>query len=97
MDRRGPDFFFVAEAAARPELIIDGKPGSEMRKLSGGDLWYGAAHIEPVGELHSFYYVINGAKVGGSEPAGAQRMVVCAARRSGGQAVAENRAYQQDL
>jgi enterochelin esterase-like enzyme len=63
---RGADFFFVTEAGARPELIIDGKPGAEMRKLAGGDVWYGTAHIEPVGELHSFHYIVNGAKLGGS-------------------------------
>jgi enterochelin esterase-like enzyme len=63
---RGADFFFVTEAAARPELIIDGAAGPEMRSLPGRDLWYGTAHIEPVGELHTFHYVVNGAKVGGS-------------------------------
>jgi len=61
----GPDFFFAIEAAAKPTLVIDGNPGSQMQSLSGTSLWYGSAHIEPVGRLHSFSYVINGAKFGG--------------------------------
>ena len=29
-------------------------------------LWYAVAHIEPVGKLHQFHYVVNGANFGGS-------------------------------
>ena len=29
-----------------------------MQNVSGSDLWYAAARIEPVGKLHSFYYLI---------------------------------------
>ncbi len=36
-----------------------------MQQLAGSDLWYAAAHIEPVGRLHSFHYLVNGAKFGG--------------------------------
>ena len=63
---RGPDFFFSTEASAKPELFIDGKPGPVMQSLSGSALWYAAAHIEPVGKLHSFHYLVQGAKFGGS-------------------------------
>ena len=62
---RGADFFFAAEAASQPALFIDEAAGLPMRSLAGSDLWYGVAHIEPVGTLHSFYYMISGAKVGG--------------------------------
>ena len=36
-----------------------------MQHLASSDLWYAAAHIEPVGRLHSFHYVVNGANFGG--------------------------------
>lgn len=62
---RGPDFFFAAEATSQPALFIDGVAGPQMRSLAGSDLWYAMAHIEPVGTLHSFYYMIGGAKLGG--------------------------------
>ena len=29
------------------------------------DLWYAAAHIEHLGKLHSFHYMVNGANFGG--------------------------------
>jgi enterochelin esterase family protein len=62
---RGPDFFFATEAPSKPALFIDGASGPQMQNLTGSDLWYTPARIEPVGRLHSFYYFINGAKFGG--------------------------------
>ena len=62
---RGPEFFFATEAAAKPELFIDGAAGPAMQNISGSDLWYATAHIEPVGRLHSYYYVVSGAHFGG--------------------------------
>lgn len=62
---QGPDFFFVTQAAAKPDLIIDEAPGPQMRQLPGSDFWYTAARIEPVGRLHAFHYVVNGANFGG--------------------------------
>jgi enterochelin esterase-like enzyme len=62
---RGPDFFFTIQAPSQPTLFIDGAHGPQMRNLSGSELWYAPAHIEPVGKLHSFYYFINDAKFGG--------------------------------
>jgi enterochelin esterase family protein len=62
---QGPEFFFATEAAAKPELFIDGVAGPEMRDISGSGLWYAAVHIEPVGRLHAFYYVVGGAHFGG--------------------------------
>ena len=62
---RGPDFFFATEAPSKPQLVIDGASGPQMQNLSGSDLWYTPAHIEPVGRLHSFYYLMQGTKFGG--------------------------------
>jgi enterochelin esterase-like enzyme len=61
----GSDFFFAIEAASKPSLFVDGASGPQMQNLSGSDLWYASAHIEPVGRLHSFNYMMNGAKFGG--------------------------------
>ena len=63
----GPEFFFATEAAAKPELFIDGEAGPPLQNLSGSDLWYAAAHIEPMGSLHSYYYVVGGAHFGGRQ------------------------------
>jgi enterochelin esterase-like enzyme len=62
---RGPDFFFAVETQAQPALVIDQAPGPPMQHLAGSDQWYAAAHIEPVGRLHSFHYMINGTAFGG--------------------------------
>lgn len=61
----GSDFFFATQASSKPSLLIDDATGPQMQALGGSDLWYAAAHIEPVGKLHSFHYVVNGAAFGG--------------------------------
>jgi enterochelin esterase-like enzyme len=61
----GADFFFAISATSKPSLFIDGAAGPLMPSLAGTELWYASARIEPVGKLHSFYYLINGAKFGG--------------------------------
>jgi enterochelin esterase family protein len=63
---RGPDFFFATEAPSKPDLVIDLAAGPKMQPLAGSDLWYASARVEPVGKLHSFYYLIDGTKFGGS-------------------------------
>lgn len=63
---RGPDFFFVTEAASRPALVIDDSPGPRMQSLKGTNLWYGVALIEQPGALHAFHYVLEGRDFGGS-------------------------------
>jgi enterochelin esterase-like enzyme len=63
---RGPDFFFAVEAASEPTLFIDGAPGPPMHHLADSTLWYATAHIEQLGTVHSFHYLLNGAKFGGS-------------------------------
>ena len=62
---RGPEFFFATDASAKPELFIDGASGPPMQNIPGSDIWYATAHIEPVGRLHAFYYLVGGAKFGG--------------------------------
>ena len=62
---RGPDFFFDLEAASQPSLVVDGAPGAPMQHRGGSDLWYASAHIETVGRLHSFHYVVQGKPFGG--------------------------------
>ena len=61
----GSDFFFATQAPSQPSLVIDEAPGPAMQHLAGSDLWYAAARIEPMGRLHSFHYMINGAAFGG--------------------------------
>jgi len=61
----GPDFFFATQASSQPSLLIDHAPGPQMQPLAGSDLWYAAAHVEPIGRLHAFHYMINGAPFGG--------------------------------
>ena len=63
---RGPDFFFATEADSEPALFIDEKAGPKMQELTGSNLWYAVAHIEPLGKAHSFYYMVDGKKFGGS-------------------------------
>ena len=62
----GPDFFFAIDAASQPALRIDDKPGPAMRNIPGSTIWYAVAHVEPVGKLHSFDYLVSGEKFGGS-------------------------------
>lgn len=61
----GHDFFFAVQGQPGPQLLIDGSPGPQMQQLSRSDLSYTAARIEQLGKLHSFYYMVNGAKFGG--------------------------------
>lgn len=61
----GPDFFFAVQAASQPSLVIDGNPGPQMQHIDGSSLWYAVAHIESVARLHSFHYLVDGAKFGG--------------------------------
>ena len=62
---RGPEFFFALDATAKPQLMIDGDAGPSMQQLTGSNLWFAAARIEQLGRLHSFHYIISGAKFGG--------------------------------
>ena len=61
----GPEFFFAVESASTPALMIDNAAGPPMTQIPGTQLWYAAAHIEPVSRLHEFHYLVDGAKFGG--------------------------------
>jgi enterochelin esterase-like enzyme len=63
---RGSDFFFAVQATtSKPTLFIDDSPGPLMQQLNKSDIWYGSAHVEPLGKLHSFHYLVDGQKFGG--------------------------------
>ena len=62
---RGSEFFFAVEAATQPLLVIDDGQPSPLDAIAGSQLWCGTAHVEPVGRLHQFHYVVAGAKFGG--------------------------------
>ena len=68
----GSEFFFAVEAATAPMVIVDAnmttamQPVPEADSVSAPDLWYAAAHIDQVGRAHQFYYLVDGAKFGGS-------------------------------
>jgi enterochelin esterase-like enzyme len=62
---RGTEFFFAIDSPSQPSLLIDGAPGTQLRKLTRSSIWYTPAHIEPVGRLHSFHYLMDGKRFGG--------------------------------
>jgi enterochelin esterase family protein len=62
---RGQEFFFAVEAPSASSLVIDEGVGQPMEALAGSDLWFAAAHIDAVGRLHQFHYVLNSANFGG--------------------------------
>jgi enterochelin esterase-like enzyme len=62
---RGPDFFFAIQTSSKPTLLIDDAPGPQMHQLGKSDLWHASARIEQLGKLHSFHYLVDGAKFGG--------------------------------
>ena len=62
---RGPDFFFAMQSSSAPILFIDNAPGPQTQHIADSDLWFAIARIEPLGQLHSFHYTVNGAKFGG--------------------------------
>ncbi len=61
----GADFFFAVRADTQPWLVVDARAGVPMRQIARSYVWYATAHVEPVGKLHSFYYVVNKTKFGG--------------------------------
>jgi enterochelin esterase family protein len=61
----GSDFFFAINATSAPSLVIDESAAEPMEQISGSNLWYAPTHVEPVGHMHQFHYVIGGAPFGG--------------------------------
>ena len=63
---RGGDFFFAIDSEQQPTLRIDGANQAAMQRVSGANTWYAVAHVEPVGVLHTFDYLVDGKAFGGS-------------------------------
>ncbi|HLX86423.1 MAG TPA: alpha/beta hydrolase-fold protein [Terriglobales bacterium] len=61
-------FFFAitTPASSKPALMIDGTAGPEMQQIPNSSLWYASAEVSKLGAIHSFYYVVQGKRVGGS-------------------------------
>jgi enterochelin esterase-like enzyme len=62
----GKDFFFAVRAATEPSLVIDDASPAQMKQISGTDIWYAVAAIEPIAHAHVFHYVVKGERFGGS-------------------------------
>lgn len=58
--------FFVIEAASKPLLMIDGVIGPELHPLVGTALWYAVAEVPKQGATHSFFYLKDGKRFGGT-------------------------------
>jgi enterochelin esterase-like enzyme len=58
--------FFAIEAPAKPALVIDGAPGPELHPLPDTALWYSVAELPRQGAVHSFYYLKEGKRFGGT-------------------------------
>ena len=61
----GVDFVFAFESATKPEIYVDGQPSGPMTRVEKSDLWFHAAKLE-TGTVHGFYYMVDGARTGGS-------------------------------
>jgi enterochelin esterase-like enzyme len=59
-------FLFVIETPSRPTLMIDGATGPEPHALPNTELWYSVAELTKRGAVHSFFYVIEGKRFGGT-------------------------------
>jgi hypothetical protein len=61
----GPDFIWAVESEARPEIYIDDRAGGPMTRAGKSDLWYHTGKLQ-TGTVHGFYYMVSGARTGGS-------------------------------
>ena len=61
----GPDFIWAVESEVRPEIYIDDRAVGPMTRAGKSDLWYHPGRLQP-GTVHGFYYMVNGARTGGS-------------------------------
>src|SRR5690242_13042720 len=59
------DFIWAIESDARPELFVDDRPAGPMTRAGESHLWFSIGNLQ-TGTVHDFYYVINGARTGGS-------------------------------
>ena len=61
----GPDFIWAVESEVQPEIYIDDRAVGPMTRAGKSDLWYHTGKLQP-GTVHGFYYMVNGARTGGS-------------------------------
>jgi enterochelin esterase family protein len=60
----GPDYFWAFESDKRPMLYIDGQAAPPMKRARANGPWTYAGKLK-TGTSHSFYYLVDGIKVGG--------------------------------
>jgi enterochelin esterase-like enzyme len=58
--------FFAVEAASKPTLMIDGAAGPDLQAVPNSSLWYAAAEVPKQEAIHSFFYLVQGKRFGGS-------------------------------
>ena len=63
----GPDFLFPIRSAIRPSLVIDDRAPVPMEPVRGAKPaeWYLVGHVDDVGKLHAFHYLVDGKEFGG--------------------------------
>jgi len=62
---QAPQLRQAIESDARPELFVDDRPAGPMTGAGERHLWFSIGKLQ-TGTVHDFYYVINGARTGGS-------------------------------
>jgi enterochelin esterase-like enzyme len=60
----GPDFLWAFESEKRPILYIDGQAAPPMKRAKTNGPWTYAGRLK-TGTSHSFYYMVDGKKIGG--------------------------------
>ncbi|MES1258254.1 MAG: alpha/beta hydrolase-fold protein [Acidobacteriota bacterium] len=60
----GADFLWAFDSAKRPVLMVDGKPRGPMKRIGARGPWTYAGQLK-TGTSHSFYYLVEGKRVGG--------------------------------
>ncbi len=58
--------FFAIESSSKPTLMIDGAAGPELQGVRNTSLWYAVAELPKQGAIHSFFYLMQGKRFGGS-------------------------------
>jgi enterochelin esterase-like enzyme len=59
-------FFFAIDSPSKPILMIDGATGPELLPVPNTSLWYSVAELPKQGAIHSFFYLLQGKRFGGS-------------------------------
>lgn len=61
----GEDFLFAVQAPSAPQLFVDDQPFSPVARVEGTDLWWATPKLQP-GKNHTFHYLVDGKRMGGS-------------------------------